>query len=244
MLNFVLCDDNLSFLNSLEKTLNKLIAKNDFNARIGFKSTKISDVLDYMKENETDVLFLDIQLKSDINGLDIAEKIRNTNKDIYFIFTTGHLEYAFLAFQVKAFDYLPKPITAERLEKTLTRLFDDIDYSNNNFIQLNSKTYINQNDIYYIKRDGMKLVFKTNSDTYETYSSFNKLSSKLPNNFVRCHKSYIANVNNIRHIETNTSTLFFADSAKCYIGPKYKNNFMEVINNGTFTKFSDNVNDT
>jgi len=244
MLNFVLCDDNLSFLNSLEKTLNKLIAKNDFNARIGFKSTKISDVLDYMKENETDVLFLDIQLKSDINGLDIAEKIRNTNKDIYFIFTTGHLEYAFLAFQVKAFDYLPKPITAERLEKTLTRLFDDIDYSNNNFIQLNSKTYINQNDIYYIKRDGMKLVFKNNSNTYETYSSFNKLSSKLPNNFVRCHKSYIANVNNIRHIETNTSTLFFADSAKCYIGPKYKNNFMEVINNGTFTKFSDNVNDT
>ena len=89
-------------------------------------------------------------------------------------------------------------------------------------------------DIYYIKREGMKLVFKTNSDTFEAYSSFNKLSNKLPDNFVRCHKSYIANVDNISHVESNTNTLFFDNSSKCYIGPKYKNNFMEVINNGIY----------
>lgn len=241
MLNFVLCDDNLSFLNNLEKTLNKIILKNDFNAKVGFKSTKISEVLDYMRENKADVLFLDIQLKSDVNGIDIAEQIRSTNKNIYFIFTTGHLEYAFLAFQVKAFDYLPKPITSERLEKTLIRLFDDINFSTSNFISLNSKTYINQNDIYYIKRDGMKLVFKTNNKTYETYSSFNKVSQKLPKNFVRCHKSYIANVNNISHIETSTNTLFFDENTKCYIGPKYKDNFMEVINNGNHLDYAHNA---
>lgn len=239
MLNFVLCDDNLSFLNNLEKTLEKLIIKNDFNAKIGFKSTKISEVLDYMETHKADVLFLDIQLKSDENGIDIAEKIRSTNKNIYFIFTTGHLEYAFLAFQVKAFDYLPKPITSERLEKTLIRLFDDIDFSTSNFISLNNKTYINQNDIYYIKRNGMKLVFKTNNKTYETYSSFNKLSHKLPKNFVRCHKSYIANINNISHVEANT--LFFNDeNSRCYIGPKYKESFLEVISNG---KYLDSSND-
>lgn len=88
MLNFVLCDDNVSFLNNLDKTLNKLIIKNDFDAEIGFKSTKIFEVLDYMKDHKVDVLFLDIQLKSNVNGIDIAEKIRNYNKDIYFIFTT------------------------------------------------------------------------------------------------------------------------------------------------------------
>ena len=127
---------------------------------------------------------------------------------------------------------MPKPITIERLEKTLVRLFDDVNFSSNNFIPVNSKTYINQKDVYYIKREGMKLVFKTNTDTFETYSSFNKMSHKLPSNFVRCHKSYIANVDNINHIEANTNTLFFEDSSKCYIGPKYKNDFMEVINNG------------
>ena len=87
MLNFVLCDDNLSFLNNLDKTINKIILRKDFNAQVGFKSTKVSEVLDYMKDNKVDVLFLDIQLKSDTNGIDIAEKIRATNKNIYFIFT-------------------------------------------------------------------------------------------------------------------------------------------------------------
>lgn len=146
----------------------------------------------------------------------------------------GHLEYTFLAFQVKSFDYIPKPITSERLEKTLIRLFDDVNFSSNNFIPLNSKTYVNQNDIHYIQRDGMKLVFKTHLDTYETYSSFNKISHKLPSNFVRCHKSYIVNVNNISHIEAGSNTLFFSNDSKCYIGPKYKTKFMEVINNGIF----------
>lgn len=81
----------------------------------------------------------------------------------------------------------------------------------------------------------MKLVFNTFQKTYEIYSSFNKISDKLQNNFVRCHKSYIVNINNISHIETSTNTLFFNDNSKCYIGPKYKNKFMEVINNGLTT---------
>lgn len=233
MLNFVLCDDNISFLNNLDSSLNKLIIKNDFDAKVGFKTTKTSELLEYIANNKTDVLFLDILLKTKENGIDIAEKIRSTNKDMYFIFTTGHLEYAFLAFQVKAFDYIPKPITSERLEKTLFRLFDDVNFSVNSFIKLNSKTYINQNDIYYIKRDGMKLVFKTNSDTYETYSSFNKISENLPGNFVRCHKSYIANINKINHIHIGENTLFFDGREKCYIGPKYKEQFIGFIDSNS-----------
>ncbi|MCI9365775.1 MAG: response regulator [Clostridia bacterium] len=98
MLNFVLCDDNSNFLNSLDKTLNKLILKNDFNAKIGFKSTKISEVLDYINSNKTDVLFLDIHLNSSENGLNVAEKIRKANKDIYFIFTTRTFRIYFFSF--------------------------------------------------------------------------------------------------------------------------------------------------
>ncbi len=230
MLNFVLCDDNLAFLKSLDKTLNKLILKNNFNAKVGFSSDKVSDVLNYINNNHTDVLFLDINLSNSDNGINIAEKIRSRNKNIYLIFTTGHLEFAFLAFQVKAFDYLPKPITAERLEKTLIRLFDDINSSDNKFIQINNRTYINEKDIYYIQKDGMKLLFKTADNIYETYSSFQKISDKLSNNFIRCHKSYIANISNITHIELNNNTLFFHNNLECFIGQKYKDNLLKAIN--------------
>lgn len=222
MLNFVLCDNNLAYLNTLEKALNKLIIKNNFCADIGFKSDDVSKVSNYIRDNSVDVIFLDA------SGIDIAKKIREYNKSMYIIFITSRKEYTSLAFEVKAFDYLPKKLSIDRLEKTLVRLFDDIKSSSNTFIPLNNKTFINQDDVYYIKKDGMKAVVKTYNNTFETYSSFNKLFEKLPDNFVRCHKSYIANINNISRIELGDSLVFFNDNEKCYIGPKYKDNIIEA----------------
>lgn len=224
MLNFVLCDSSSSFLNSLEKALNKLIVKDNFCANIAYKSTEVSDVYEYIKKSTADVLFLDA------SGTELAKKVRALNKNTYIIFITSHNEYTSLAFEIKAFDYLPKKITLDRLEKTLIRLFDDMKSSSNTFIPLNSKTFINQEDIYYIMKDGMKAIFKTCNDTFETYCSFSKLFDILPDNFVRCHKSYIANVDNISRIELGESTLFFDKSEKCYIGPKYRDTFMGTIN--------------
>ena len=222
MLNIVLCDNNLAYLNNLEKAINKLIIKNGFCADIGFKSDDVSKVSNYIRDNSVDVLFLDA------SGIDIAKKIREYNKSMYIIFITSRKEYTSLAFEIKAFDYLPKKLSIDRLEKTLIRLFDDIKSSSNTFIPLNNKTFINQDDVYYIKKDGMKAIVKTYNNTFETYSSFNKLFEKLPDNFVRCHKSYIANINNISRIELGDSLVFFNDNEKCYIGPKYKNNIIEA----------------
>ena len=75
----------------------------------------------------------------------------------------------------------------------------------------------------------MKLIFHTKDNEFETYNSFSKIKNTLPRHFVRCHKSFIANVSNISHIESNTNTIFFNNSSKCYIGPRYKNEFMEMI---------------
>ena len=61
-----------------------------------------------------------------MTGLQLAEKIREFNKDSYIIFTTGHLEYSLMAYKLKTFDYIPKPITLERLEETVLRLVDDV----------------------------------------------------------------------------------------------------------------------
>ena len=140
-----------------------------------------------------------------------------------------------MAYKVKTFDYLPKPLTIERLEETIIRLFNDLKTNSKKYIQIGNKnTIINQDDILYIKRDGMKAVFTTANGNYETYTSFNKLESSLPKNFVRCHKSYIANINKICDIQNNT-TIEFSNELSCTIGPKYKNHLLEVLNkNGNF----------
>ena len=242
MLNFVLCDDNLNIVKKLKEMLEILFIKNDIDANVSLCTDNPKEVLKYEKENNVDVLILDINLNSNISGIDLAKEIRKHNKKVYLIFSTGHLEYSLVAYSVKTFDYLPKPITLERLEVTLKRLLDDLSNSSSKkFIQISNKTIINKDEINFIKRDGMKLVFCTKSGNYETYSSFNKIKSILPENFVRCHKSYIVNIDTIQNI--NNNIVFFNSDLFCDIGPKYKNNLMEVFNHGNISNNLDSIND-
>ena len=229
MLKFVICDDNSIILNQLSKMLEAIFINNNYEATIVYKGTNVEQILNYIRTNSVDVLILDINFKSNVTGLDIAKTLREFNKNAYIIFSTGHLEYAMLAYKVKTFDYLPKPITLERLEESINRLFNDMHSNPSKYIHIGSKkTLINQDDIFYIQRDGMKIVFKTSSGSYESYTSFNKLQSQLPKNFVRCHKSYIANINKIINIQNN-STISFSNNMTCSIGPKYINNLLEVL---------------
>lgn len=242
MLNFVLCDDNLVIVNKLKEMLEFLFVKHDIEAKVTFTSDNSIDVLDFIANNHVDVIILDINLNSNISGLELAKIVRKNNKGVYIIFSTGHLEYSLIAYSVKTFDYLPKPITIERLEVTLLRLLEDVKFSNKKFIYIDNKTIINYSEINYIKKDGMKLVFCTDSHKYETYNSFSKIQSILPDNFIRCHKSYIANADNISNINTNKNIILFKNDLSCQIGPKYKNNLMEVFKNVNFSNNMDSVN--
>ena len=236
MLNFVICDDNSNILNKLSHMLESIFMEHSLDAQIAFSTSSADKLLEYVSNHKIDVLILDINLHNDKSGLEIAQTLRKSNKNCYIIFTTAYIEYALVAYKYKTFDYLCKPITSERLEETILRLFDDIGGAKKKYIRLDNKnTIINESEVQYIKRDGMKIIFHTNNRDYEVYSSFAKLQNKLPSNFIRCHKSFIANVNNISKLEPMSNLIYFEKNSTCDIGPKYKDFIMEVVEkNGNF----------
>ena len=193
-------------------------------ASIEFASPDPGELLKFLESNPVDVLFLDIDLKSKLNGIEIAKQIRKNNKHIYLIFITAHFEYIVSAYECKTFDFIHKPFNMTNIEKTIKRLADDIHNNSAKFLNLsNNKQFVNQDLIN----------FNLNSGIVETYGSFNKISSNLPCNFIRCHKSFIVNIENISNIDLKTGAIFFKSSPEsiCFIGSKYKNNFLEVLNN-------------
>jgi len=233
MINFVICDDNLAISNKLAQMLESLFIKHNYDAQILCKTSSPEEVLNYV--SACDVFLLDINLHDNISGLQLAEKIRIKNKKAYIIFTTAHLEYVMVAYKVKTFDYLAKPITLERLEETTLRLFNDMYDNPTKYIRIDNKnTLINPENVNFIEKDGMKLIFHSADKEYISYNSFNKIQNCLPENFIRCHKSYIVNINNIENIVCNNQIMFNNDE-KCFIGPKYKNNLLGVLNNGNYS---------
>ena len=233
MLNFIICDDDIHMINKLALLFEKAFIKNDFDAQIVLKTSNYKEIISYISSNPVNVVVLDIEFKnSKINGLNIAEEIRKINKDCYIIFITSHFEYVMEAYDYNTFAYLFKnSISVDTLTDTLNRLFDDISGTSTKFLKIDGKgTFIDLNDVHFIEKNGMKLIYHTSHGIFETYNSFSKLEDQLPDNFVRCHKSFIANVNNIANISLTDSSITFKNNEVCYIGPKYKSLLMEVIN--------------
>ncbi len=239
MLNFVICDDNPRMIDKISSLFKKAFLKNDFEGQIVFTTSDHNELISYMNSKPVDVVILDIEFKnSNINGLKIAEQIRKTNKNCYIIFITSHFEYLMEAYDYTTFAYLFKSsLNLETLSDTLNRLFDDVSGNSRKFLKIDNKgTFTYLNDIQFIEKNGMKLIYHTSHGMYDTYNSFSKIENNLPKNFVRCHKSFIANINNVVHISLASNSITCKNDETCYIGPKYKDSFMEMIDYVTISK--------
>lgn len=78
-------------------------------------------LLAYLDGHHLDAVFLDIEMPG-LSGLALAEQILALNHDIQIVFVTAFNQYAIDAFEVQAIDYILKPLSEERLMKTLSRL--------------------------------------------------------------------------------------------------------------------------
>ncbi len=79
------------------------------------------ELLSYLKEQPLDAVFLDIEMPG-VNGLQLSQQILDLNEKIEIIFVTAFNQYAVEAFELQAMDYIMKPLTEERLDKTVKRL--------------------------------------------------------------------------------------------------------------------------
>jgi two-component SAPR family response regulator len=79
------------------------------------------EVLENISELNIDVVFLDIDMP-EINGIQLSEKLMERDSKINIVFVTAYDEYAVEAFELNALDYLLKPVSEERLQKTISRI--------------------------------------------------------------------------------------------------------------------------
>jgi DNA-binding LytR/AlgR family response regulator len=80
------------------------------------------EALEFMAKHQPDVVFLDIRMPG-LTGMEVARKIAGACR---VVFVTAYDEYAVEAFEKGAVDYLLKPVSRERLEKTVKRLQEQI----------------------------------------------------------------------------------------------------------------------
>ena len=196
--------------------------------------------IDYLKNNNIDLMFLDIQMES-LTGTQLVKAL---GQKPAVIFTTAFDKYAVEGFELDAVDYLLKPISFERFVKAVDKVYNrlrsdkskkhysEVTISNpvENYFFVKTENRLQKvffNDILYVEGQGDYLRIICRECKIMTLQNFKTLESILPSdNFKRVHKSYMVAINKIESVSKNrikigTETIPVSDS--------YKNSFYETL---------------
>lgn len=168
-------------------------------------------------EKDFDILFIDIQMKK-MDGIKMAKRIRESNNNIALVFTTGVAEYISEGYEVEALHYLIKPIKEEKVVQCLERAAKrkaDTEYI---IFRGGDGVYkFSKRKIIYVEADGHNTLFRVSegeeSVTYTVIEAVKSVEKKLAGeNFIKCHRSYICNLEFIHSIGKNE--ILFDDGSK------------------------------
>lgn len=189
----------------------KYFINNNSNFEIQNEFENPIDALKYIESNNVDVVFLDINMP-ELDGMTLGKIINRFNKEIKLIFISAYKDYAVEAFEIKAFDYILKPYSEERINNVLNNLAEEFSKNSSAIkdsnitkitVNLDSKMFVlSTNDILYIEADEKETHIFTENGMYSSKMKISQLESVLTDNlFFRCHRSYIVNIDKIVEVE-------------------------------------------
>lgn len=170
-------------------------------------------LIESLKGNTYDLFIVDIEFPN-LSGIEIAEHIRVSNYSCPIIFITSFKEYMEKAFKVNTFDYILKPVTKDKLYPALNRAIKYLNIDDAKFMFTFNKVFysISFNEIVYFEKKKRSVLVHTASNTYETILQTKALLSKVNDNFVQVHTSFIINIRYIKKLSHNTIIAKFNDN--------------------------------
>jgi len=192
-----------------------------------------------MNTHPVDLILLDINMP-DISGLTFAKSM---SPDYKVIFTTAYRDYAVDGFDLKAVDYLLKPISFERFLQGINKFFEQtsaiipsqsgevkIKKDDSIFVRSERKMVkVNFDDIIFIESlsDYIKIHLE-GQKTLVIRDTISNIETRLPvSNFLRIHRSFIVSM---QKIETFTSDTIGIGMHEIPISRSYRDEVLEKLN--------------
>ena len=136
-----------------------------------------------------------------IDGEETCRKIRETDSQMYIVFTTSLLEYAITGYELNVNDFILKPMTEESFKKVINRAYDILKEENTVFNIKSQGKVLPFDSIHYIVAFGRKLLIVTDEESYEIYGNITQEEEQLKKyGFMRVHRSYLVNLASIDQI--------------------------------------------
>lgn len=180
------------------------------------------DAFEVLHHVKIDLIFLDIKMPG-LNGIDFIKSLKNPPA---VIFTTAFSEYAATSYELEAIDYLLKPITLKRFNKSLDKFFKlqpvvTIEEKSYTYFKVSGKLVkVEHPHILYAQSIKDYIMLYTLSGNLIVHMTMKYLNELLPASlFIRVHRSYLINQSHISTIGKNQIQL---NEIEIPIGEHYK----------------------
>ena len=188
---------------------------------------------EFLEHDTVDAIFCDINMP-DLNGMDFVKSLAVPP---LVIFTTAYSEYAVEGFRVNAVDYLLKPFGLQEFQRAANRLRERLEGQREGsdiFLKTDYRIVkVSIPQIRYVEAmsEYLKVWIEGEAKPIITLLSMKKMEERLPENFMRIHRSYIINLNKIQ--EVNKNRVIMDTETYLPIGDMYKEAFQAYLD----TKF-------
>ena len=161
------------------------------------------EALDKLVEIEVDVVLMDIRMPQ-MDGVELAQHLQKLDKPPVIIFTTAYDSYAIKAFELRAIDYLLKPIRLGRLFDALTRARDAVPIQTEvlrellpeprKHLSIHERGKIHLvpiEEVLFLRAELKYITVKTAEREYLIEESLTALEKEFASRFVRIHRNCI-----------------------------------------------------
>lgn len=207
-MNIAICDNDITTLQYLDMLINTILNSNCNILKFN-NGSKLKNYLNYNIKDIVDILIINTDLGIE-SGIEIAKNIRRNYSNLKIIFIAPLIEHAKNIFEVEPIYLLVKPIDMESLKKSLNIAIKSIEKDKPRLISLYKRgkvITINLRNVIYIESVKRQIIIHEFDNNTKVYYKLKDLETNLPNNFVRCHQSYIVNMDNIKLLDMNSFLL-------------------------------------
>ncbi|SHK54558.1 LytR/AlgR family response regulator transcription factor [Tepidibacter formicigenes] len=222
MFNVIVCEDNKEMLKRIVNIIdnyNNTISKVEYKFNIGLIRDCTDGIIEYVKKNldKKNIYILDIELKNNQNGMNLAKEIRKYDKNGEIIFITNHsvMVMKIFKYKLKALDFIDKTDNIEyRLLENLDIIYkNSVNEEDESSITIKSgkREYILKlSEIIKFETTGIprKIRVSTIDSIIEFNGSFKEIEKELDERFYKSHRACILNKDYIKMINKDLNNLY------------------------------------
>ena len=196
-----ICDDEQNQIEYITSIVASWSAHEGHGCEIRTFASGEGFMFEYEEDRAYDILLLDVEMKN-INGIELAKRIRKDNNRAEIIFITSHFEFVGEGYEVDALHYLIKPISAEKLTQVLTKAAEKISVEPPSVvISCEGETVkLYEADIRYVESFLHYIVIHTKDKEYKIKENISVFENRVSDDFYRVHRSYLVSLKYITRI--------------------------------------------